>query len=134
VEMNRLMLDTTAYSHFLKGHKDAVKIIREAGEIILNPVVIGELLAGFIAGNIEKKNRAILGEFMSSSRVGTVVLDDDTAERYGMIYAYLRERGTPVPTNDIWIAASAMQHGLALVTSDSHFARIPHVIKIIIEP
>jgi predicted nucleic acid-binding protein len=67
-------------------------------------------------------------EFLSSARVQTLVIDEETAERYGAIVSYLRRKGTPIPTNDLWIAASAMQHGLKILTTDKHYAEIPQVI------
>jgi predicted nucleic acid-binding protein len=122
------MLDTSAYSAFLRGNEDVKRVIREADEICLNPVVLGELSAGFAHGAKEKKNRDILREFLASPRVQVVVIDEETAERYAAIITYLWAKGTPLPTNDLWIAATAMQYGLKLITTDGHYRLIPHII------
>jgi tRNA(fMet)-specific endonuclease VapC len=128
VEDRRVMLDTSAFSAFFAGEPEVVEALGRAEEIALNPVVLGELLAGFAAGSREKKNRERLREFLSSPRVRVLPLDEESSERYATIYHHLRERGTPIPTNDLWIAASAMQHGLALFTRDRHFSRVPQII------
>ena len=128
MEKNRIMLDTSAYSGFLKGNAEIKLSLQQADEIFLNPVILGELLAGFLGGKHEKKNRGILREFLSSPGVKVIGLDEETSERYAIIINHLRERGTPVPTNDLWIAASAMQYGLKVLTADRHFLRIPQVL------
>jgi predicted nucleic acid-binding protein len=108
--------------------------IREASEAFLTPVVIGELLFGFLRGGLALHNRSLLREFLESPRVGVVPLDEETAERYALIRDYLREQGKPVPVNDLWIAASAAQHGLRLLTLDDHFERMPQVLVEYFEP
>jgi len=90
--------------------------------------VLGEILAGFVSGKRNEKNRAELAGFLESPRVSLIDLDDATAERYAMIYATLKTAGTPIPTNDLWIAASAMQHGLFLLTLDAHFTKVPQIL------
>ena len=106
----------------------AMAALREADVITLSPVVLGELYAGFLLGKQEKKNRSVLREFLASPRVNVRDIDEETAERYAAIFLYLREQGTPIPTNDIWIAATAMQHGLKIVTTDEHYLKLPQVI------
>lgn len=126
--MTRLLLDTSAYSALLRGHEEVQKRLRRAEEIFINPIVLGELRAGFGRGRQGKRNEGYLQRFISSSRVTILSIDAETSERYAFILNSLWEAGTPAPTNDIWIAASAMQHGLALLTTDSHFLRISQVI------
>ena len=87
--------------------------------------VLGELLAGFMAGTQSRKNREELAQFMASPRVSLLNPDERTARHYGEIFAALRAAGTPVPTNDLWIAALARQHRLSLLTVDAHFSAIP---------
>jgi predicted nucleic acid-binding protein len=128
MEKNSIILDPSAYSDFLRGHPAIKLALQRADEIFLNPVVLGELLAGFLRGKDEKKNRAILQEFLSSPRVKVIEIDEETSERYAAITDYLRVKGTPIPTNDLWIAASAMQHGLKVLTTDKHYLKIPHII------
>jgi len=125
--MSRLLLDTSAYSAFMRGDEAVVQSIRGARELCLTPVVLGELLAGFRRGTRRKENEALLARFLASPRVRVLALDEETADRYAIILNALRAAGTPVPTNDLWIAASAMQHGLKVLTTDAHFAKIPQV-------
>jgi len=124
----RLILDTTAVSEFFRGNEEVKSHLELADEYYLNPVVIGELLSGFMSGRYEKKNRESLEAFMSSTRVGVVDIDEETSERYAVILSGLRKAGTPIPTNDIWIASSAMQYGLTVLTTDKHYVRVPQVL------
>lgn len=126
--MMRVMLDTSAYSAFMGGHTEIHHVLQQAEEIYLCPIILGELLAGFARGKHRKKNEKELEQFVSSPRVSMVDLDQETAERYALILSSLRKAGTPIPTNDLWIAASAMQHGLHLITTDAHFQKVSQVI------
>lgn len=126
--MSRILLDTSAYSAFMRGDEAIRRIVQSADEIYVTAVIVGELIGGFVGGSREDKNRGELRQFLGSERVHLVPVDDETAERYALILCDLRHKGTPVPTNDIWIAASAMQHGLRLVTRDSHYRNITQVI------
>lgn len=126
--MTRILLDTSAYSAFMLGHPEVKLALQRADEISLTPVVLGELLAGFIRGKWRKKNERELEAFLSSPRVQVVDVDADTAQRYAVILNALWKAGTPMPTNDIWIAASAMQHGLRLLTRDAHYRQVPQIL------
>lgn len=125
--MTRLLLDTSAYSAYLRGHEPVGADVRRAEELIFNPIVLGELLAGFRKGGRYESNLETLRQFLASPRSRWVPLDDETGDRYSIILDTLRRAGTPIPSNDVWIAASAMQHGLRLLTTDPHFRRIPQV-------
>jgi len=126
--MTRFLLDTSAYSAFRRGHPGIQRALQEADAIFLNPVVLGELLAGFIKGSNQRQNEKELRAFMESDRVRFLPLDEETSERYAVILNALWAAGTPIPTNDIWIAASAMQHGLRLLTTDAHYPKVPQVL------
>ena len=126
--MTACLLDTSAYSAFLRGHEGLKLALQRADRIALSPIVLGELGAGFRAGARQQKNDAELRLFLDSPRVDVVAVEAETAERYAVILHGLRLAGTPIPTNDIWIAASAMQHGLRVLTTDVHYDRIPQVI------
>ena len=102
--------------------------MQQADEIVFNPVVLGELKAGFLMGRNEKRNRAILKDFLGSPRVIIAEIDEETSERYAVIVQSLRIKGTPIPTNDLWIAASAMQHGLKVLTTDKHYLEVAQII------
>jgi predicted nucleic acid-binding protein len=128
MEKRKVMMDTSAYVAFLKGTLWVKEALQQADEIVFNPVVLGELKAGFLMGRNEKKNRAILKDFLSSPRVIIVEIDEETSERYAVIVQSLRMKGTPIPTNDLWIAASAMQHGLKVLTTDKHYLEVAQII------
>ena len=122
--MRPILLDTNAYTAFLLGLAEVVEVIAHADRLILSSTVLGELLGGFAAGQREAKNRAELSRFLASPRLVVQSVTATTADHYAMIYASLRRKGQPIPTNDLWIAASAMEHGAAVLTLDAHFAHI----------
>lgn len=122
--MKSLLLDTNMYVAFKRGDDDAVELLRLADEVHLSAIVLGELLAGFAAGSREKRNREELTAFLESPRIRIDAVDEGTADFYGRIFALLRRKGRPIPTNDLWTAATALQHGLVLATRDDHFAAI----------
>lgn len=126
--MSALMLDTSAYSAFKRGEEAAVKAIRQADRLLLASIVIGELLAGFELGKRRLQNQAELTDFLASPRIAIIDVTHNTAQRYAHIYAYLRRAGRPIPTNDLWIAALAMEHGVELLTADAHFEQVPHIL------
>lgn len=126
--MNAVLLDTSGYSHLMKGHAGICEVVRKADRVALNPVVVGELLSGFRRGHSRRRNEEFLSDFLAKPSVDLVSIDGVTAERYAAIKSLLRDAGTPVPTNDVWIAASAMQYGLKVITTDSDFLRIPQVL------
>ena len=122
--VRNLLLDTNAYAAFKRGAEDAIEIIRHAPRIGISVVVLGELLAGFAAGTREATNRRELQQFLRSDRVILLTVDGDTSERYSVVYLNLRRKGRPIPTNDLWIAASALQHDLAVFSYDDHFQHV----------
>jgi tRNA(fMet)-specific endonuclease VapC len=130
--MKRILLDTSAYSNLMRGNKKIAELLDEADEVFLCAIVVGELLAGFKRGSREQDNKSVLKDFLSVTNVGVLHIDDSTAERYSIILDYLKKSGTPIPTNNIWIAASAMQNGLVLLTTDQHFSLLPHVVSEIV--
>jgi tRNA(fMet)-specific endonuclease VapC len=134
MEKRKIMMDTSAYAAFLRGSTAAKEAVQQSDELVFNPVVLGELVAGFLMGRNEKRNRAILKDFLSSPRVLIAEIDEETSERYAVIVQSLRLKGTPIPTNDLWIAASAMQHGLKVLTTNKHYLQIPQVITEYFEP
>ncbi|HEV8639359.1 MAG TPA: type II toxin-antitoxin system VapC family toxin [Chloroflexota bacterium] len=121
----RLLLDTSGYSAFKRGQTEVVELLRAATFIAFNAIVLGELLSGFAAGSREERNRRELRELLSADRVHLLTMGSETAERFALIHRQLRQAGTPIPTHDLWIAASAMEHGLRVVTTDGHFRLVP---------
>ncbi len=126
--MKKILLDTNAYVAFKNGRDDAVDVIRLAEKVGISVIVLGELLAGFVIGGKEARNRQELIEFFSSPRVSLFMIDDETTEYYARIFRQLRKDGLPIPTNDLWIAATALQHGCAVFTYDKHFLAVNNLI------
>jgi predicted nucleic acid-binding protein len=120
----RILLDTNAYSALLRGHDEVADRVRRAEQIVFSTVVAGELLLGFRLGNRLKKNMAQLDAFLDNPYVSLVPVTLTTADRFARIASALRAKGTPIPTNDIWIAAHAMETGAELVSFDAHFGAI----------
>jgi tRNA(fMet)-specific endonuclease VapC len=134
VEVSRLLLDTSAYAAFFRDHPGVKEELREASEIHLSPIVLGELRSGFLKAVRREENEEELQQFLASPRCAVPVIDDETSHRYAAIHDYLRRKGTPVSPNDLWIAASAAQHGLMVVTLNGDFDMIPHVLVRKFEP
>lgn len=126
--MSRVLVDTSAYSAFRRGDGSVVATLQRAEQIYLNPIVLGEMLAGFRKGSKRQQNEDSLRRFLDSPRVDVLDIDDETAERYALILDTLRRAGTPIATHDLWIAATAMQYGLKVVTLDSDFLKIPQIV------
>ncbi|MBI3372937.1 MAG: type II toxin-antitoxin system VapC family toxin [Betaproteobacteria bacterium] len=123
--MTTFIIDTNGYSEFFRGHDATVRVIRTAHEIHLPLIVLAELLSGFSAGTRLKKNREELARFMASPRVHLLKPDEKTAQHYADVFTTLRAQGTPIPTNDLWIAALARQHRMPLLSFDAHFSSVP---------
>jgi len=126
--VNRLLIDTNIYSHALRGTPDVVEVLRNVNDIAISAISIGELLSGFKGGIREKQNRKELAQFLDAPRVRVLSIDDETAEFYASALNSLKKSGRPIPTNDLWIGAVALQHGLALYSKDQHFKSIPGLI------
>ena len=123
----RVLLDTNAYSALIAGQHEVGERIREAEEVLFSTIVLGELLFGFHSGSRYERNRRLLDEFLQEPRVRIVTLSLVTAERFGEIFASLRTRGKPIPTNDIWIAAQAMENDSELLSADAHFGFVENL-------
>ncbi len=128
--MKRVLIDTNIYSHAMRGDADVVSVLRQANEIGICSISIGELLSGFTGGRREAENRKELNAFIDAPRVRLYPIDENTAEFYAEILKALREKGTPIPTNDIWIASVSFQHGLRLFSKDRHFSAIPGIFLV----
>jgi tRNA(fMet)-specific endonuclease VapC len=128
VEVVRILPDPFAYSSFMRGNQEVKEALQTADSISMIPIVLGELQAGFHHGRHSEKNRRILKQFLASPRAHMVVMDEETAERYAVILNALWRIGRPIPTNDLWIAASAMQYSLTILTTDAHFKHVAQVL------
>jgi tRNA(fMet)-specific endonuclease VapC len=132
--MSRVLLDTSAYSALFRNHQGVKLALQECGDIILSPIVLGEILSGFLGGARLQANELELADFLSSDRVSVLPIDEETSRRYAVILHGLRRSGTPINSNDLWIAASAMQHGLTVLTTDKDFERVPQIITMCFDP
>lgn len=120
----KVVLDTSAYSHLRGGDERVIDHLAAAESIIVPAIVVGELEAAFRGGNRARENLQVLGEFLSEPGVRVASVDEEVASRYGVLFAQLRAAGTPIPTNDVWIAACASVTGGHLLTFDTDFGRI----------
>ena len=120
----RVLLDTNAYSQFMRGREEVTAVVRRADEVLLSAVVAGESLYGFRHGSQFDRNVADLRAFLDRPYVSFVDVGPVTADRYGRIAAALRAKGRLIPQNDMWIAAHAMETGADLVSADGHFAHV----------
>ena len=126
----KLSLDTNAYSRLATHQAGILSCVNEAETIYLSNIMLGELFAGFYLGKRERENRLELAAFLDLPDVSAIPVDAAIADRYGFLVKTLRSQGTPIPTNDIWIAATAFETGSRLVTYDTHFKHIPGLIII----
>jgi predicted nucleic acid-binding protein len=134
VAVSRFCLDTSAFSQLKRGHSPVVNLIDSAEWIGVPAIVLGELWMGFGLGDRFKRNAVGLQAFLGNAVVETLPVDGEVARIFGEIATDLRKRGTPLPTNDIWIAASAVQAGSPLLTYDAHFRRIERLESVILDP
>ncbi len=125
--MKKVLLDTSGYSNLLKGDKMVQAEIEEASTVYFSVVVIGELLAAFKNGAHETKNKQLLEKFTLRSSVIIVPVTAETADIYAQAVHLLKIRGTPIPVNDVWIAAHTIETGAKLITYDGHFSKIPGI-------
>ena len=126
----KILIDTNTYSAFKRNRSDVVQVYQRAEEIHISVTVLAELIAGFKAGSIENQNREELRSFLSSERAILDPMNEGTAEFYAHIYLLLRLKGSPIPTNDMWIAAAAMQNGCALYSLDTHFGAVDGLLLV----
>ena len=125
--MRSLILDTNAYSGFLSGDPAILDALGEAESVKMSVVVLGELFAGFRGGRRRSQNLRYLNSFLAKRSVEVLDISRETSEVFGQIKYSLKEAGTPIPINDVWIAAQALETGSILATFDRHFAKVPGV-------
>ncbi|MBQ36276.1 MAG: VapC toxin family PIN domain ribonuclease [Gemmatimonadaceae bacterium] len=128
MEVSGVCVDTSAYSHLKRG-RDTLRLrLEEADSVYVPATVLGELFAGFEQGARRDENALELREFLLQPAVTVVSADENVAERYGKVVQQLRAQGTPIPTNDIWVSAAALETGSRLLSYDSHFEHVPGLI------
>jgi len=122
--MKKIMLDTNAYSHLMKGDNRVLEVIAAAEVVFMSIFVLGELYAGFFGSKKNRENQDILKRFLSKPPVRILNTSSETAKIFGSLKNALRQAGTPVPISDVWIAALAVETGSVIVTYDKHFQMI----------
>jgi tRNA(fMet)-specific endonuclease VapC len=125
-----IAIDTNRYVDFMRGIDDAVSRFRAAPTIAVPYVVLAELRAGFVCGARPQANEKNLARFLTRDRVRVLWADEATAHHYARVFAALKSQGTPIPSNDVWISALAIQHALPLYTRDAHFQHVPGLATI----
>jgi tRNA(fMet)-specific endonuclease VapC len=125
----KVALDTNRYVDLCKGVAETVELLEAADAVILPFVVIGELRAGFAFGRRQVENERTLRRFLMTDGVTVLYADDQTTHHYAAVFRQLRAQGTPIPTNDIWLAALVLQYNLALHARDRHFDHLPQLMR-----
>lgn len=125
-----LALDTNRYTDLCRGDSHVVGIVESADAVWLPFIVVGELRAGFAVGRQGPRNHAVLRQFLLKPGVRIMYADEQTTHHYATVYRQLRQQGTPIPTNDMWIAALVLQHFLTLYDRDRHFDALPQIARI----
>ena len=126
----KIAIDTNRYCDFCDNEPEAVRVFRIAERIYLPFVVLAELRAGFAAGSRGRENERTLNLFLGRPRVSLLFADEETTFQYARLFYQLREKGTPIPVHDIWIAALTVQHDLTLFTRDEHFNNLPQLPRL----
>lgn len=130
--MSRYCLDTSAYSHFKRGHPPVVELLDGARWVGVPSIVVGELWVGFLGGSRIERNRKDLSEFLCQPVVEEIPIDSEMGQIYAEIVIALQRSGTPVPSNDIWIAAAAVRVGAPVLTYDPHFSAMERVGSLVL--
>jgi tRNA(fMet)-specific endonuclease VapC len=126
----RVAVDTNRYVDLCRGVDETIETLEQAEEILMPFVVLGELRAGFVHGRREAENERVLRRFLLKDGVRVLFADDQTTHHYASVFRQLRKQGTPIPTNDMWIAALVLQHNLVLHARDKHFDHLPQLILV----
>lgn len=125
--MNAILPDTNAYSRYCRGDEFVLEVLTRAKRVYMSIFVVGELIAGFKGGNRDSKNMAVLKEFMSIPTVEFLGAGWKTGEIFGDLKSHLKKAGTPLPINDVWIAAHCLETDSQILTFDVHFQKVPAI-------
>jgi tRNA(fMet)-specific endonuclease VapC len=130
--VSRFCLDTSAYSHFRRGDPDVSGLLDVAEWIGLPAIVLGELRTGFLLGARARENEAELRQFLDHPVVEELPVEGEVSRHFAEIVVDMRRAGTPLPTNDLWIAATAARYGALVLTYDGHFKKIARVGAVVL--
>src|SRR5581483_11922967 len=126
----RIALDTNRYVDLCRGRSETVALLEEAEIVFLPYIVLGELRAGFVHGRRQADNERTLRQFLLTDGVQVLFPDEQTTHHYAAIFHQLRKQGTPIPTNDMWLAALVLQHNVTLHARDQHFDHLPQLVRV----
>lgn len=126
--MNKILLDTNAYSQFLSGNEHVLSALGRADIVYMSIFVLGELYAGFKGGNKEQRNIDLLRHFLKKPAVQILNATGETAKIFGEVKDSLKKSGTPLPINDVWIASHAIESDSILLTYDKHFQNVSNLV------
>jgi tRNA(fMet)-specific endonuclease VapC len=125
----RVALDTNRLTDLFQGDAALADRLGECDEVWLPLVVLAEIKAGFYGGSQQHRNESLLQSFLAMSTVGILLPARGTVEHYARLFVQLKRAGTPIPDNDLWIAALVLEHDLQLITRDQHFERVPQLLR-----
>ena len=126
----KVCLDTNAYSNLRRGNTKILELLNDCDEIIVPAATYAELTYGFLRGEKLNENESLLNAFLQEERVSYQPVTRAIAERWGYVKASLAKNGTPIPENDIWIAATALETGARLLSYDRHFDSVGGLIRL----
>jgi tRNA(fMet)-specific endonuclease VapC len=126
----RIALDTNRYVDLCRGVEATVDLVSTADAVFVPFVVVAELRAGFTFGRRAAENERVLRRFLLMNGVDVLFADEQTTFHYAAVYQQLRRQGTPIPTNDMWIAALVLQHNLVLHARDRHFEAVAQIATV----
>ena len=125
----RVAVDTNRLTDLFQGDAELAELLGTCEEVWIPLVALGEIKAGFYGGRQQQRNELLLQKFLAKTTVGVLLPSRETAEHYARLFVQLKRAGTPVPDNDLWIAALVLEHDVALLTRDGHFDRIPQLLR-----
>jgi tRNA(fMet)-specific endonuclease VapC len=125
----RVALDTNRLTDLFRGDAELADRLGQCDEVWIPLVVLAEMKAGFLGGSQQSRNEAVLRTFLAKPTVGILLPARETAEHYARLFVQLKRAGTPIPDNDLWIAALALEHDLQLITRDEHFDQVPQLLR-----
>lgn len=125
----RVALDTNRLTDLFQGDAELADRLSECDEVWIPLVVLAEIKAGFYGGSQQHRNEVLLQNLLAKPTVGVLLPARETAEHYARLFVQLKRAGTPIPDNDLWISALALEHDLALITRDRHFEQLPQLLR-----
>jgi predicted nucleic acid-binding protein len=126
----RIALDTNRLTDLFRGDAELAAQLATCDEVWIPLIVLGEIRAGFHGGTQQRRNEILLTRLLAKPTVEVLLPGQETAQHYARLFVQLKRAGTPVPDNDLWIAALVLEHNLLLVTRDQHFERIPQLMRV----